>query len=236
MREPLAMWSDLLSSGISPAEVALVAFPGGQITRCEILLARALGARVAFVEPAAQTEAPLDELLPLGAEQIIEPPFDPMTIRALIVRSHLDDELREQVARRLHNEYRRNHRHRKDFDDPALAGWAELVPGLKQSNREQADDIPNKLTLIGRRLVRGGEPLELTDDEVELLAEVEHGRWNAERLMAGWRAGPRQVVRSVSPYLKAWTELTDEVKEYDREAVRSIGPALRAAGWGVAKA
>ena len=45
------MWTDILAAGISPADVSLVACPGGPITRAEILLARALGARVGWLDP-----------------------------------------------------------------------------------------------------------------------------------------------------------------------------------------
>ena len=38
----------------------------------------------------------------------------------------------------------------------------------------------------------------------------------------------------ISPHLKPWVDLSDDVQEYDREAVRNIGLALEDTGWGVA--
>jgi hypothetical protein len=39
---------------------------------------------------------------------------------------------------------------------------------------QAADDIPNKLAAVGKRLPRPGHRLKLTYDDVELLAEIEH--------------------------------------------------------------
>ena len=231
--EPLAMWTDILRAGCAARNVALVACPGGPLTLQEVSLARALGARVGWLDPAGEAPQALDDLLPLGAAGVIELPPDAMTIRAFLAPTTLSEPPREAVARYFHNDYRRRQRQRKSFGDPALARWEELPPALRASNLAQADDIPNKLALIGKRLARGGDLLGLSPEQVERLAEVEHGRWNFERLAAGWRAGPRQVGRSTSPDLIPWTELPHDVREYDREAVRNIAPALADAGWGV---
>jgi TrkA-N domain/RyR domain len=231
--EPLTMWTDVLRAGVPAGRVRLLVCPGGEITIQEILLARALGAQIGFIDPASDATAPLDDLLPFGSAGVLELPADAMTIRALINPTELPPPLRNAIARYVHNDYRRAQRHRKSYSDPALAPWDELLPSLQASNLAQADHIPSKLTLIGKRLVQPGEPLELSDEQVELLAEVEHGRWNVERLAAGWRVGERQLGRSTSPDLKPWTELADATREYDREAVRNLGPALADAGWGV---
>jgi hypothetical protein len=39
----------------------------------------------------------------------------------------------------------------------------------------------------------------------------------------------------VNPSLKPWDELTDQVKQWDRDSVCNIDPALAQAGWGVAE-
>lgn len=231
--EPLAMWTGIVSAGFDPREVRLVACPGGAITLQEIVLARAMGAHVAWLDVAGDAAQSLDDLLPLGAGAVVELPSDAMTIRAFIAPTQLAEPLRETVARYLHNDYRRTQRRRKSYGDPALARWEELPVALMSSNLAQTDDIPSKLALIGRHLVQPGRMLELSHAQVELLAEVEHGRWNAERLAAGWRYGPRQVGRSTSPDLVPWAELADGIRDYDREAVRNIAPALADAGWGV---
>lgn len=236
IREPLAMWADILSAGVGVENVRVVVCPGGPISQSELLLARALGARVAWLDPAGETTEPLEDRLPLGTEGVLQLPRDAMSIRAFVTWSKLEDKLERQVARHLHNNYRRHQSGRKSRGDPAMAPWDQLLPGLRDSNVAQANDIPNKLALIGKRLAPGGERLDLSKDQIELLAEVEHGRWNVERLSAGWEIGQRDIGRSVAPDLKPWDELSDEVRGYDREAVLSMDVALEEVGYGVVDA
>jgi hypothetical protein len=235
VREPLAMWADILQAGIPVDNVRVLAFPGNDIVTNEIGLARAMGAKVAYLDATGEALHTLDDLLPLGSWGILEMPQDPMTARAFLQWSHLPAELRELVARYLHNQYRRRARGRKAPTDPALAHWEDLLPSLKASNRAQADDIPNKLALIGWRISKAGQPLRISPAERLLLAEAEHGRWNIERLMTGWQLGDRQARRKWSPFLKPWSELDDTARAYDLEAVDDIGAALFEAGWGVVR-
>jgi hypothetical protein len=239
--EPVAMWTDLLAAGRIAQNVRVVVFPGGAITTAEILLARALGAEVAWLDPDGEHSDELEETLPAAADGVVELPLDPMTLRAFLTTQDvtLDRTFRERAARELHRQYREEHRRKrhKQAEDPALAAWERLLPTLKQSNLAAVDDIPNKLNVIGKRLVRGGSRLLLDDKQVDLLAEMEHGRFNYERLRAGWwLGGTRHVSRLISPYLTPWSELEEGVKQWDRDAVRAIEGALSEAGWGVASA
>jgi hypothetical protein len=241
--EPVAMWTDILVAARARGEVAgaatdvrLIAFPGGAITRTEIVLARALGAAVASLDPTEQLDEPLDELLPLGAGGVLTLPSDPMTLRAFLMwpNQPLDPARRVAAARELHDQYRREHRKHKPTDDPALAPWERLSSLLQGSNLAAVDDIPNKLHVVGKGLIVGGERLVLSDEEVKLLAEMEHGRYNWERLSAGWELGrTRALSRLVSPYLTRWDDLDEKVKQWDRDAVLALDDALQAAGWGV---
>ena len=234
--EPLAMWSHILAAGLDAQSVRLIACPGGALTFAEVLLARALGASIAWLDPAAELSLPLRDLLPLGAEGILELPADPMTIRAFLHHTRAPGEIREPLARFVHSQYRiaQLKPNRKAVDDPALAPWDRLPTSLKESDFAQVDDIPNKLALVGMRLLKGGRPLALTEEQIERLAEVEHGRYNVERLVAGWQLGNRHIRQLTSPHIKPWKDLPYDVQEYDREAVRNIGTALEDLGWGVA--
>ena len=76
-----------------------------------------------------------------------------------------------------------------------------------------------------------GKQREFTDREVEILAEMEHGRWTVERLLDGWCLGEKKdVIRKISPYLKPWAELPEDVKEFDRRTVRGIPDFLAEVG------
>ena len=144
--------------------------------------------------------------------------------------------LREILGRAIHDAYRRNQQQTKAADDPAMRPWEELNEDLRESNRQQADAIAAKLHHIGCELrpVVGPAPapFAFTDEEVELLAEMEHERWVEERRAAGWVSGPeRDVERKITPYLAPYAELPEDVKEWDRQAVRAIPEILTAAGF-----
>ena len=63
------------------------------------------------------------------------------------------------------------------------------------------------------------------------LAEMEHGRWNVERLMQGWRFGEKKdSVKKISPYLVPWEELSEEIKGYDIDGVKNLPKVLKEAG------
>lgn len=114
-------------------------------------------------------------------------------------------------------------------DNFTLTVWHHLPEALKQSNRSQADHLSVKLRALGDR---GGDRPQAEDlrDQEELLAELEHRRWYAERRLAGWRfaAGPKDAMRRTSPAILPWEDLKDEEKEKDRVAIRNLVKVLDA--------
>lgn len=142
----------------------------------------------------------------------------------------------DTLAKVAHEDFRqRRVKEGRSPEDPSVALWEELAPGLQDSNRQQADHIPIKLRAVGLHEADSGTPVlqqftGFSDDEVEQLAIVEHARWVAERRLDGWTLGPADKPARVSPYLVPWNDLPDEVKKWDREAVRNIPALLREAG------
>ncbi|MCL4693435.1 MAG: hypothetical protein KJ060_13115, partial [Candidatus Hydrogenedentes bacterium] len=138
----------------------------------------------------------------------------------------------DKLARLIHEDYVAKQRERGGQKSPSTEDWDRLSPELRDSNRQQADHIPVKLRALGYRLRTfadlAGSP-EIPDEQVETLARMEHARWNAERFLAGWTLGEKDVGRRQSPYLVPYDELPDAIKEYDRSAVRNI-PRLVVAG------
>ena len=68
-------------------------------------------------------------------------------------------------------------------------------------------------------------------DGVRRLAEMEHGRWNAERLLLGWRyAEAKDVARRLSPFLVPWDALPPDIQDYDLQAIRGLPRTFREAG------
>lgn len=231
----LPVWRSIIASGNATPRV--VALPGAGAE--EIMLARALGATIGRVERAGAPD--LSRTLLNGAIGVVPLPCDRMTVRAFLRPGSWPRSLaalRQPMAAELHRLYVARQRTRKSSDDPALQPWSALSPWLQRSNLAVVDDIPTKLAVVGLRLDETGtgtaaELAHLLQSRIELLAELEHGRYTAERLLAGWTSGVRDPARFLSPYLQPWTELSDEAKEYDREAVRDLPPVLAAHGLGV---
>jgi hypothetical protein len=109
--------------------------------------------------------------------------------------------------------------------EPNLQPWEKLSPDFQNSNCQQAAFSVEILLWAGFSIEVASTDEDLTDpgfskDEIENMAEMEHGRWNVERIRSGWRYGPeKDEAAKISPYLVPWKYLSDEIKEYDREAV-----------------
>ena len=116
-----------------------------------------------------------------------------------------------------------------------MVPWELLSDSLKESNRDQAAHIGMKLAAIGCGIAPlsdwDADRLTFTKAEIEQLAEMEHERWIEQRLRDGWRPGPKDIEAKVSPYLVPWVQLSDDVKEWDRRAVRGIPGFLARAGY-----
>jgi ppGpp synthetase/RelA/SpoT-type nucleotidyltranferase len=240
--EPLQNWIDLVASGIGPAEVTVIGVNGGRIAATEYRIALALGARVGVIAGSGREAARLliDEQR-AGTGQAIALPPDPHTVRAFAIRaapSALDDPVRQAMGRELHRRYREGIV-AEQAADPARADWDGLPADLQASNLAQADGIATQLGLLGYQVrPAAGAPtaVELSDEEVKQLAEMEHGRWNAERLDAGWTWGQaRDPAAKTSPYLVPWTDLPEDIRDYDRGFVRGWPGLLARVGLEVAR-
>lgn len=233
--EPLQNWIDIISSGLDPSEVKVLGINGGRIAAIEYRVALALGATVGVVEESGREGTKLlrDEKW-VSSKKLARLPLDAMTVRAFVGSGtpKLAEDVREILAREIHEEYRLEKKDSIKSDDPAMKDWEELPDGFKESSAQQADHIFEKLREIGCTWQEvTGRKIKLTKftkDEVERLAEMEHGRWNAERLLEGWTWGERkEVTRKISPYLVRWSELPENVKDWDRDTVSKI-PAFLA--------
>ena len=94
---------------------------------------------------------------------------------------------------------------------------------MKYSNIRQALGIYEKLDIIGCQLMPiEGNEYKLTNEEIELLAEIEHEDWMKERIDSGWTLGDKDVANKKTPYLIPYSELSEEIKDYDRDTIRNI--------------
>ena len=144
-------------------------------------------------------------------------------------------EIRETIARAIHENYRQDRANHIRQHEPSITEWDKLLDSLKDSNRQQADHILEKLWRVGCAVHKVGNrsavSIIFTSSEIEIMAEMEHERWNAERLFNGWRLGKKKdATRKVTPYLVSWSALPDEAKEWDRQPVRNIPQLLAKVG------
>jgi hypothetical protein len=117
---------------------------------------------------------------------------------------------------------------------PTLRLWAELSEDARDSNRAQALHVGTKLQRVGCTVapyVDDDAAVAFTEEEMLQLSMLEHERWMAERIRAGWQYGPvRDDDRRITPALRPWAELSAEEKEKDANAVRTLATVLADVG------
>lgn len=228
--EPLQNWVDLIASGILPKDVKLLGINGGQIASAEYRIGLALGAEVGIIEGSGRDAARLLQDNEWNTAQGLVPmPPDLMTVRSFLRSrsSPLPRNQREKIAKSIHEHYRITQAGPDQSDALSMQVWEKLHPDLQESNRQQADDIAEKLRQMGIdiRKVKDRDIafMTFTDKEIEKMAEMEHGRWYVERLRAGWRWGKsKDIEKKLNPCLVSWDELPEKEKDKDRDTVRNI--------------
>jgi hypothetical protein len=150
-------------------------------------------------------------------------PADLATWQSIVNEPH------ETLARTIHNNYVALElaSGKNSADNSSLVPWGTLPEAMREQNRLQADHLQVKLRAIGMRLDSLPDKEKLKSaliENLELLAEIEHLRWNAVQFMAGWKYAPgkKNPDHLTHPCLVSWDELTDEIKQYDRDAVMNI--------------
>ena len=117
----------------------------------------------------------------------------------------------------------------------AYPDWESLSDDLKYSNIRQARSYFGYLEAAGMYAAQEGgkeqEVLEFPEELTEALARAEHENWMAERMENGWTYGPeKDVERKRSPYLVPYEELSEEIRQLDRNAIGNILPLFHEIG------
>jgi uncharacterized membrane protein len=157
--------------------------------------------------------------------------------------SYVSAQVTEHLARAIHHEYGAIHESgpaTADRGQPrggtaSLGVWDQLPEEFKESNRAQARQVGEKLAVIGCLMVPAFDPtlgFAFNDDELRLLAQLEHQRWLAERTAQGYELGPARDGR-VRPDLVPWEQLSDEARAKNIQAVRRIPDMLARVGFQV---
>ncbi|WP_296815850.1 RyR domain-containing protein [Brevundimonas sp.] len=94
--------------------------------------------------------------------------------------------------------------------------WSILPESMWAANRAAAGHVAVK---VADADAAGADPRE-DRALLDRMAEVEHERWCAERLLNGWRPGPaRDNARKLHPDLKGWSALDEPGRDKDRDGV-----------------
>lgn len=154
----------------------------------------------------------------------------------MVVRDVLLGGAREILAKAIHEKFCREHKKDKPKGDLGIAPWNKLKEHYRESNRQQADHITVKLKAVGYDFApvvgRKAKLIKFTDEEIEIMAKMEHERWNKEKFLNDWSYGEiKDEIKKTNPYLVEWDKLQDEIKEYDRQFVRAIPELLAKVGF-----
>jgi hypothetical protein len=144
----------------------------------------------------------------------------------------------EKLAAAIHEFYNQKQLERNPDKPLAYPHFSDLPDTLKYSNLRQARGIAKKLKLMGwemRPQGSDGEVItEIPDQVVEILAVFEHDEWVRERLANGWTFGEiKDIEKKISPSLVLYNELSEEVKDLDRDVIRNIPRLLEMIGMAV---
>lgn len=131
----------------------------------------------------------------------------------------------ERVARTVHDLLRGS----LDGESPYRAqSYEELDDHIKEANRQQIRRAPLILAELGFRVEHkdcsGALPeVRLSEEEIERASVAEHEGWRRQKTANGYRFGPvRDDLARTHPSLVPWEELTDSVRNLDRQRVRLL--------------
>lgn len=252
---PLQTWADLLLAGVRPGNVRVLGINGGLLSEFEYHLALVLGATVGLVEGSGRKAADLIGEPALRPDAGPVPlPEDPATIAAFVLSAHpglewiSDTEKMPAsadapgigkltwLAMRLHYRYQAEALKKNNISE-SVAAWHALADVFKNSNRHCVRFFPLILRSadLAVDVTRNDGPGLTAEDpayssKLEKMAEREHGRFNAERLLAGWRRGPKDARRRTNPTLVPWEQLDEPTRKYDFGAMELLPKALAEVG------
>lgn len=133
----------------------------------------------------------------------------------------------EKLAIAIHELY--NQKQLERYPDKPLEypRFADLTESLKYSNLRQARGIIDKLDMLDCKMMpkgsKGEVVTEFSPEVIESAAIAEHEAWMKERIGNGWVYGSgKDADKKISPYIVPYEELSEEIKELDRDTIRSI--------------
>jgi hypothetical protein len=155
--------------------------------------------------------------------------FDYRILEDINIIQHLD--VYDLIAKSIHDYYK----NLNGGED-----WESLSETMKMSNRYQAYHTNIKLGYLGYVVDFNSKADKISivysESQLDVLAQMEKRRWNAERLLSGWIFGKeRSDELRIHPLLVPWEELEDIEKQKDRDTLSNITNTITALGFSLTK-
>ena len=131
----------------------------------------------------------------------------------------------DRLARAMHEDYLAQLRASSASESSVYqTPWEALPEDAKDANRAQADHLPFKLAQLGcLDALAHPKDINLPAEAIEALAQSEHQRWMAQRLLAGWSYGScRDNLRRLHPSIVPWEQLSAAEQQKDRDTILRI--------------
>ena len=139
--------------------------------------------------------------------------------------------MRDTMARFVHLYYKMDSKDRplskKQYD--------ELDDEIKNDNKRIFDTIPKKLSAIRCKIVTKSmvedQQFNFNEEELNLLARMEHERWCRDKEANGWRYGDsRDDNKKIHNLLTSWENLSTDIKDQNRKMINRIPDILSKGG------
>lgn len=150
---------------------------------------------------------------------------DGLGVNSVVVRSLLSD-LDDSVSIQIHEAYRQKDlellKHNPEHNlHPNSVEWSALPENIREANRAVSDHLEIKLRAVGLKFSHTKtQNIELSDEQIETMAAMEHRRWWADRSLNGWRfAEERDDINLLHPNMVPYAELSEADKQKDRDSV-----------------
>ena len=114
-----------------------------------------------------------------------------------------------------------------DFWPDYAKEWDVRPVSERWSNIYNSLSLPFKLRSIGAKITKGRiVNIHLNDEIINLLGEVEHNRWNAEKLLLGFRPPAigegKDKPNFIHPDIRPNAELSEDTKDKDRKLLTCL--------------
>ena len=188
-----------------------------------------------------------DDFVPIDVDKSLLPEHTPIeyfeTLDRTISIEVVVHESLDTLARTLHNNYLDLLRSQGETAaaNASMIPWSELPAHKKKANQHAAGHMDVKLRCSGCTVRTADDPVPavsfpLNENNLDILAQMEHRRWMAEKQLAGYSYGSaRDEDRLLHPDLVDWENLGEDDRDKDRNNIRQIPGLLALLGQKVCK-